>query len=199
MPTGYTADINDGITFQTFAMNCARAFGACVELRDEPAGGDRIPDAFQPSDYHLKALEKARASLSELEAMTPADLERMASNDYDEAETRRVMRLKEIGEQRAAYEAMLLKVNQWTPPTDEHQGLKDFMVEQITKSIDFDCSTSYHETPTVRVDGASWAAARRQSLQRDVAYHTRQHAEEVERAASRTKWVADLRKSLEPQ
>ena len=44
-------------------MNCARAFGACVELRDEPGGGDRIPEAFEPSDYHLKAVEKARSEL----------------------------------------------------------------------------------------------------------------------------------------
>lgn len=40
MPTGYTADIKDGIDFKTYAMNCARAFGACVMLRDEPGGGD---------------------------------------------------------------------------------------------------------------------------------------------------------------
>ena len=34
MPTGYTADIKDGIDFKTYAMNCARAFGARVMLRE---------------------------------------------------------------------------------------------------------------------------------------------------------------------
>ena len=58
MPTGYTADIKDGISFQTYALNCARAFGACVMLRDEPG------------DYHLKAMEKARNALAKLESLT---------------------------------------------------------------------------------------------------------------------------------
>ena len=39
MPTGYTADIVDGkpVTFQEFAMRCARAFAPEPELRDSPA------------------------------------------------------------------------------------------------------------------------------------------------------------------
>lgn len=35
MPTGYTADIKDGITFRDFALRCARAFGATIMQRDE--------------------------------------------------------------------------------------------------------------------------------------------------------------------
>ncbi|KKK60691.1 hypothetical protein LCGC14_3021870, partial [marine sediment metagenome] len=30
MPTGYTACIKDGISFEKFVMQCARAMGACV-------------------------------------------------------------------------------------------------------------------------------------------------------------------------
>lgn len=99
MPTGYTADIKDGIDFKTYAMNCARAFGACVMLRDEPGGGERIPDAFEPSDlfvrYHLKAVEKARVELAALDAMTPAECERAAAKAWDDAETSRLMRLED--------------------------------------------------------------------------------------------------------
>jgi hypothetical protein len=62
MPTGYTADIKNGISFKTFAMNCARAFGACVTLRDEPGGGDKIPEAFEASTYHAQQVEKATPS-----------------------------------------------------------------------------------------------------------------------------------------
>jgi len=40
MPTGYTADLNDGkqVTFQEFTMKCARAFGALIEMRDDLGG-----------------------------------------------------------------------------------------------------------------------------------------------------------------
>ena len=34
MPTGYTYKIGEGASFKEFVMACARAFGACVEMRD---------------------------------------------------------------------------------------------------------------------------------------------------------------------
>lgn len=196
MPTGYTADIKDGIDFKTYAMNCARAFGACVMLRDEPGGDDRIPEAFDLSDYHLKAVEKARGELAALEAMTPAELERAAARAWDDAETSRLMRLEGYRKQRKAYEAMLAKVNAWAPPTPDHAGLHEFMRTQIEQSIDFDCNESYCSTPTVRLTGEAWAAAERERCRSDVQYHEKEHAGEVSCTATRTEWVRALRAAL---
>ena len=38
MPTGYTLDLYNGkdITFEEFVLKCARAFGALIDMRDEP-------------------------------------------------------------------------------------------------------------------------------------------------------------------
>lgn len=196
MPTGYTADIKDGIDFKTYAMNCARAFGACVMLRDEPGGGDRIPETFEPSDYHLKAAEKARGELAALEAMTPAECERAAARAWDDAEASRLLRLDDYRKQRAAYEAMLAKVNAWAPPTPEHAGLHEFMRTQIEQSIVFDCNESYCSTPAVRLTGEAWAAAKRTRCLRDVQHHAKEYASEVSRAATRTEWVRALRAAL---
>lgn len=196
MPTGYTADIKDGITFQTFAMNCARAFGACISLRDEGGDGHIIPEKFEPSDYHLKAQEQARAKLSALDNMTPAECDRAAAKAWDDSETNRLMRLREIADQRAAYEAMLKRVNAWAPPTSDHKELQSFMRSQIEESIRFDCGTTYYETPAERVAGSVWLARQREQCAKDIAYHETKHAEEIERAASRTAWVVALRQSL---
>lgn len=196
MPTGYTADIKDGIDFKTYAMNCARAFGACVTLRDEPGGGDRIPEAFEPSDYHLKAVEKARGELAALEAMTPAECERAAAKAWYDAETNRLMRLEDKRKQREAYEGMLAKVKAWAPPTSDHADLHEFMRKQIEQSIDVDCDESYCLTPTVRLTGEAWAAVERARCLRDVQYHEKGHAGEVSRAATRTEWVRALRAAL---
>ena len=68
MPTGYTDAIKDGITFQQFAMNCARAFGACVTMRDDPSDKP-IPERFEPSAWHKERLGDAYAALSELDKM----------------------------------------------------------------------------------------------------------------------------------
>lgn len=196
MPTGYTADIKDGISFKTYATNCARAFGACVTLRDEPGGGENIPEEFAPSDYHSKAAQKARDDLAALLAMTPEQRERRAAKAWDDAETGRLMRLEEKCKQREAYEAMLAKVNAWTPPTPEHAGLHEFMRTQIEQSIDFDCGGEYGKTPTPRLSGEQWATQEAVRLNRDIAYHEKEHVGEVARAASRTAWVRALRAAL---
>lgn len=196
MPTGYTADIKDGINFKTYAMNCARAFGACVTLRDEPGGGENIPDEFTPSDYHAKAAQNARQELAALLNLTPDQRERRASKAWDAAETSRLMYLEDKRKQREAYEAMLAKVNAWKPPTPEHTGLHEFMRTQIEQSIDFDCGGDYGKTPTPRLTGEQWAAQEEARLNRDIAYHEKEHAAEVARAASRTAWMRALRAAL---
>jgi hypothetical protein len=60
MPTGYTAKLYDGDQkFQDFAMECARAFGALIEMRDEPMNA-KIPETFEPSEHHVNGLERAK-------------------------------------------------------------------------------------------------------------------------------------------
>ena len=196
MPTGYTADIIDGISFETYAMNCARAFGACVTLRDEPGGGERIPDDFEPSSYHLTAADKARAELATLDAMTPADLERAADEAWHDTEASRLKALEGARKQRAACEAMLVQVEAWTPPTPGHAGLHAFMREQIEQSIAFDCCGSWYKNQAPPLTGAAWAAERRAALIYKVEHHDKEHAAEVARAAERTAWVQALRASL---
>jgi hypothetical protein len=199
MPTGYTAAIAEGIDFKTYAMNCARAFGACITLRDEAGGGEMIPQEFKPSSYHKGAESNARAELERLGAMTPEACERAAAKDWDNAETLRTTSLQRARDLRAKYEQMLAKAQAWVAPTSDHVRFREFMIEQIEESIRFDCSEGHYANPTVRKTGAEWAAAERARLARDIAYHAKSYGEEVARAESRTAWVTALRDALEPR
>jgi hypothetical protein len=196
VPTGYTAAIKDGISFKKFAMDCARAFGACVILRDEPPGGEAIPEEFTPSDYHEKAARRAREELSATLAMSPQERQQAADKQWETLEAIRATRLEENRRLRAAYESMLGSVDAWTPPTPDHTGLKAFMQTQIKESIDWDCSDEYHQKPIPRLTGEMWAVEKVGLLGRDIEYHDKHHAEEVERTAGRTAWVKALRDSL---
>ena len=195
MPTGYTAEIKKGITFQQFAMNCARAFGACVTMREEPSDNS-IPERFVPNDWHSTQLEKSRAELILLEGLSEVAAERAAASAWDEAETTRTIRLQEIAKQREKYEAMISQAQRWEPPTANHVGLREFMIEQISSTIKFDCDSDYYSTPTVRLSGPLWLAQQQAAAMRDIAYHEREHAAEVKRAEDRTAWVQALRASL---
>jgi hypothetical protein len=193
MPTGYTADIADGITFQKFAMNCARAFGALIALRDEPAGAE-IPE-FKPSAYYDTSLAEARERLTRLLALTPDEAEDEALRAHLNAEEARAKYAREKEALRLKYEAMLADVEAWRPPTPDHQGLKNFMREQITESIRFDCGESAREGATKQA-GAEWLAAAIADAERSVAYHAKSRDEEHARVAERNAWVRALRASL---
>lgn len=191
MPTGYTDKIAKGITFREFAMDCARAFGACVTLRDSPGGGELIPEVFEPSDYHEKALVQARRRLIEVRAMTSEQIAAAAEAARLEHMRAEERRREERSALRSKYEAMLHHVQTWSPPSTEHHPLKNFMVEQIEGSIKFDCSEFDVPGPTT-----NWHAEELRRAEWDVTYHEKGHRDEIERARSRTEWVRALRRSL---
>ncbi|MEG5263283.1 hypothetical protein TRP66_03140 [Pseudomonas sp. JDS28PS106] len=196
MPTGYTHDIKDGISFKAFALNCARAFGACITLRDEPGGGEKIPEEFQPSDYHFKALAEARSTLATLESMTSMECGFKAAEQHDQGERLRLDRLKELADLKQRYEEMLDCARLWSPPTADHAGLKEFMIKQISESIDWDCDTTYYSRPTERLSASEWLECAKSKAMKDIEYHKEHWAAELQRTADRNAWVNALRESL---
>lgn len=195
MPTGYTADLNDGkqVTFQEFTMKCAREFGALIEMRDEPSAAP-IPDEFRPSNYHLDAIEMAKKRLAEVEKWSNTRTEKEANKAFDD----KVRSIKKYGEKNEkigrAYIAMLKQAGKWVPPTKDHEGLKIFMIEQLAESVELDCL--YTPTMPQRLSGKQYRTQLVKSARRDIAYHTKEHAKEVQRARKRSKWVRALRHSL---
>ena len=195
MPTGYTAKIKDGISFEQFALSCARAFGACVTLRDNPMD-EGIPERFWASKYHAEAIEKCRHELAALALMSDSDCESAAQLSYDAKVKDQTEYINGKIVQRATYEAMLAQVENWTPPTPDHVGLRDFMLQQIRETIRFDCSGDYNKPAIVLETGQEWADKRLWELTRDLEYHKTEYAKEVARAREATEWVRALRGSL---
>lgn len=196
MPTGYTAAIKDGITFKQYALSCARAFGALILMRDESHDAP-IPERFEPTDYHLNALTDARADLFRLEQMSDDEAEQEASRVYQEGLTRTEKYIAEANELRVKYEAMLIQARSYRPPTLDHKSYAAFMVEQIESSIKNDCDTSYWtDHRPVPQSGAEYRRNALAEARRQIAYHTAEHAKEVERTNTRNAWIKALRDSL---
>jgi hypothetical protein len=194
MPTGYTAAIKDGITFQEFALGCARAFGACISMRDDPSDTP-IPDKFEPSNYHAEALKVANARLAELEAMSISEANEAALKEYLDGCERNIVLRQENAALRIKYQTMLDAAKKWVPPTIEHQGMKEFMIQQITDSIEWDCSDRYLIDPP-RQTGEQWLANNILTISQNIHRHTAEQELEVDRARKRTEWVSALRNSL---
>lgn len=197
MATGYTQGVRDGSVtdFRKFTMQCARAFGALISMRDDPMDAP-IPEKIEPmsSSYHTEALKNAKAELVVLSKMSSAEIHTAATAAYErliaEWEASEVRRKDE----KARYGAMLAQVKAWMPPTKDHQGLKDFMLQQLSESIKFDCQDGWerpkHRTPSV------WHAEQIARVTNDITYHTEHEKDDVNRANERTEWVQQLRDSL---
>ena len=194
MPTGYTLDLYDGkdITFEEFVLKCARAFGALIDMRDEPMDAP-IPERFEPSDYHLKELEKAKRRLKEIRKWNEEKAEQEAERTYREALKEREEFIKKNKLIRKRYEDMLSKVQKWKPPTIEHASLKQFMIQQLLESIEFDCFVP--EMPQ-RLSGEEYREQQIKKALSDIEYHEKEYTEEVNRVYERNKWLLSLRESL---
>ena len=197
MPTGYTAPVNDGTvtTLKDYALGCARAFGALIELRDEPSSTP-IPQKFKRSTYHDKALKDAEADLASLSNLTAT--ERQAKADKANADRLAYWQKSKADQSalKARYDAMLAKAKNWTPPTPDHEDFKNFMVSQLEQSIKFD--TGYGEdTPPEPVTADQWYADALKEARRQVKYHTDGRDEEIKRTAERQAWLDALRGALE--
>lgn len=201
MPTGYTADIKKGITFQQFALNCAKAFGACISMRDDPTGTP-IPDEFKPDTYHSDQLHETLAEIARIEAMADYECAAESCREYLSESARYTNLIRDKLELRQKYEAMLEQVRAWNPPSGDHSGLKDFMVQQITDSVEFDCGTEYYTEAKEKLrqkSGSEWRWLKLGELRRDATRHEEEQRKENERVAGRNEWVRKLRESLEAQ
>lgn len=195
MATGYTSKIKDGISFKEFLLNCAKAFGACITMRDDPMDAP-IPDEFQISDYHIKRLAEIQSEFESINLITIDEAVIKAKEEYEQKKKYNEQQIKESNELRLKYNDILIKVKNWRPPTSDHFELKNFMIQQITSSIDFDCGTTYYEKPIELLTGEQWLSNKKQSLLNDIEYHTKEHQKEIDRVMQRNQWIKQLRDSI---
>jgi hypothetical protein len=196
MPTAYTSIIGDreSISFKEFAMRCARGMGACISMRDDSLDAP-IPDRFEPSvTYYAEREKEAREQIAIFEAMSADGAARAADEEFQKT----IARVNSANEQTATlcakYEKMIAEVRAWVPPTSDHDGLKSFMLEQLERSMSFDCHIA---TTPERVPPEQWQQAKLGEAYADLSRAHRMRAEEIDRTASRNKWLAALRSSLE--
>lgn len=193
MPTGYTCDVQDGTVteFKDFALGCARAFGACVTMRDEDKDTP-IPDQFKASDYHQRQLAETSEKLKDILLLTDEECEVKAEEDHQRKVKSQDAAIAKDKLHQERYQAMLDKVNAWTPPTPDHEELKNFMRQQLTESMKF----PYKPDPVEKQTGAEWKAEQIGKCEWSLEYHNKGHKEEVERIDGRNQWLKDLRESL---
>lgn len=204
MPTGYTADVVDGkvLTFEEFAQDCMRAFGATIHMRDEPK--DKKYEPREPSDYSKRKLVELKEELEKLENTSNESLKLKELKRLKESIHESRQRILEKNEVRNRLENMLKEVLKWTPPTDDHVKFKEFMVNQLEQTIEWDTDSRWDEesieTSERRIrdiEDLDLRKEKEEELKDSIEYHEKQWKEELERCRDSNKWVEDLINSLD--
>src|SRR3990167_3890702 len=195
MPTGYTAELmENGMDFRTFTLRCARAFGACVMQRDDPMKD--APEKQKPSEYATNALKEAEKKLKQLQAIPAKRQQDYGEEQRSKAVASAKQSLATTRTENARLDKMAIQVRAWHPPTDDHKGLKDFMLDQISISRHAEAwGEKYVREAEEKTVEAYFVEAVSKAV-RDVAYYKEEAQKEQGRADQRNGWIDDLYRSL---
>lgn len=201
MPTGFTAPIYDGedITFEQFANSCLRHFGIYLRFEGEYPNLSRyeIPDKICPSDYYKKRYEEAKAKYKKHLAThkTKEELEAEYLSYVNGVIKRNKDRAKENEALKNRYNAMLSKVRSWVPPSEDYNGIKNFMESQLIDSLDHDCSHVYMEK-IVPKDEWIQEQSNRTDLIESMKYNLEHYNKAVVAAEKGTQWLKKFSESI---
>jgi hypothetical protein len=194
MPSGYTSDIYNGkdITFKDFALRCARDFGACMHQRDENYDiKPKLREKDSNDSYHIEKINEAKKWVKPTKAEFDAYV--VEKTAYYNNQIDKQNKLK------ARYENILEQAKKWTPPTSEHKRLKEFMIEQLTQSMNFDCASDFNEQNLIEIKNLTYKKHIKDlqaSNKRAIKYHTEQLEREDDNIDKANKWITDLYNSL---
>ena len=188
--TGYTQIIanKEDVTLKEFTLQCARAFGACVQQRDEDMSVP--PRKLEVSTFHTERLKKLKK--------TP----RFSQKEFHTWQSEQIKYYnKQITEKQlliGKLEKMLNKVFKWSCPS-KLNGLKAFMVSQLKDTIKHE-SRDYYTNSLKEVQGTTfseWKTAQLESHKYEIKYHTEELKKEKKQIAEQNEWIDVLYNSLD--
>ncbi len=205
MPTGYTSIITEKDkepTFEEFALVCARNFGALLDFRDLSLN-QPIPDKFPINNYHKDNIVLNQDKINNLLNSDNDKLQFYFKNKL----TEELEKLENSRDERIRNRNRLLKmiesVQQWIPPTTEHEQLKIFMIEQLNLVLPVDGSTEYLDNQIFKLKNKLEDFNLKQMVDDEISklnhlieYHQKHYTVELDRSAKNAKWIKQLKDSL---
>ena len=204
MPTGYTAGIINGeiTTFEQFATQCTRAFGATIHMRDNPMDSPYEPRT--PSDYYTNSIQSKRERLEEIESMSDEKIVEDFNTHLEEDLKYHQTKMEEDKRNLEKLNSMLESAKSWVPPTEDHQPFRNFMIEQVESTIKVDGDPSYHVNKMVGIkkqmeEGINPKEYREETIQEiksQISYHETEYQKELVRCKDSNEWMEKFFESI---
>ena len=195
MPTGYTSDIEDGISFKEYATKCLRNFGAAITLRDEPWDTPITKETIcgnRDMNHYNKQLEKSIQEYDRFISLTEEQKRIDFENEKSEKINRYKVIIQEKLELKKKYLQMLEKVKLFQPPTDDHVALKTFMEKQIYDSMEWDCKLDFYYEEIEKANNKTfedYLIEKEVSILEDIEFREKVIKDNTNRNDSRWEWI----------
>lgn len=202
MPTGFTQYIESGqvTSGSEFLKLCTRAFGVAASIKDEPLSTP-TPTHFEPNTYYLNLYESDIKYLERVQCYTLEDMRQKMIDDH----MAMISTYKDCIERRSdinqRYENIKNQIELWVPPTEDHQSLKKFALDQINESMDSDYINFMKKQIDTSIDVSDEAV--KQELDNTIAMARRSverskqlWQDELKRTEDRNSYMSELTKSL---
>lgn len=195
MPTGLTGDIYEGkdMTLRGFALRCVTqtGFGCTWTDRGERAMPlDKAP-VMKADGYHRKALQEAEEELEHWQKLTDEELQKEYDAYCMKVELENIWRDKHYDEKHDRYQAMIEKVTAWQV-TENYMPLKDLMLRQLRKSMEFDCRDKEHRYYDHIAPMDEWLKINIECCVRNIDYYKKRVAEDENYVREANKYFKGL-------
>lgn len=209
MPTSYTAAVEDGeiTTLEDYIRRCARQFGAFFHQREDSLGEEpKYPDL--DILYEEKSLKAKREELKHWQDMTAEEIRKIVIDIRQRSYEQNKEILAKYALQNKRYDDMLEKVRAWEPPTEDHQNLKNFALDQlhISRTKD-DFIDRYYRQPIAEyettepepIDPEAVRQERIADCERDISRYQERIEEMKQKHQENIKWIDQLFNSLKEE
>ena len=137
MPTGYTSFIEKGkvTTGKDFLLLCTRAYGVAINIRDEPLEVP-TPIKFEPNEYYQRKYEESKQRLDKTIKMTIDEIRENLIIEHNDSIKYANKRISETKSKIDRYTSIRNQIVNWIPPSNEHESLKHFALQQIDLTLE---------------------------------------------------------------
>ena len=206
MPTGYTAYILDDevTTGKDFLKLCTRAFGVAINQRDEPLN---VPtnEKQEVNNYYRNRMSEAITNLNNIFEMNYDQMTFAMTQEHHEKVKHATETVRRLEDENIKLIKVKDEVEKWKPPTEEHQNLKKFALEQIDMSMNSDgLVDAYIEDMNKVLDTSQeavleWYDEKLEDAIDELNNAYKWYKEEYKRIDSRNQWMKEFLDSLEDE
>lgn len=195
MPSGYTYKVENGemTELNEFVWRCARGMSAMDHMHEE---GPDVPISFSDTESIErceKNLEDTKLERDALDMLSGDQMRRHLEGCFQSAHSSDVDYHIQWERENGRYQAMLDKVQAWEPPTEEHEGLKQYMIGQLESSM-----SPAREEPPKPAD-PDWDVEEkklRDGILKNIGYYEKHLVKAKEWNQERIDWLTTLDESV---